>query len=488
MSRIIGTYQYPSYANKGKIQKVEQVINEYRKTAKNIAKLQWTYFFKNGSFNKTLSIKHLNSKLSERYKQNCQRQVVGTLESFIENVKREFEKIVYKSRLDKKTKQVLLSINKQNKWLDNTIEKVYWISKEGAVEHLVSEEEKLIAKKIFKHILSKWRKPKFNKIAMNLDSRVVKVEENKHSKLFNKWLKLSTLEKKNPIHIPLKNNLYAENQDGKFLNFYQINIRENRLDIRLIKELNPKEYHPQTEYIAIDLGLTPLMATNKGDLIGRNFLDFLKHFDEKITKRFSYLQKKKIKPSQDKKYRKLVKKLQNFLKNEINRYVNNLVEIYKPETIVVEKLDFRNTELSKRLNRLVNNFGKRIFREKLKRLQEFYKIKIIEVNPAYTSQTCSRCGYVDKRNRKNSQIFKCKACGYKTNAQVNGAINILGRRSAKDIKLHTPKKAVLKILVKQYLERFKGCRSAPLEVLKENPYFRDFLEDFLNPWSVEKGL
>ncbi len=38
---------------------------------------------------------------------------------------------------------------------------------------------------------------------------------------------------------------------------------------------------------------------------------------------------------------------------------------------------------------------------------------------------------------------------------------------------------------KQYLERLKGCNSAPLEVLKENPYFRDFLEDFLNPRMVE---
>ncbi|WP_073211141.1 zinc ribbon domain-containing protein [Acidocella aminolytica] len=31
-----------------------------------------------------------------------------------------------------------------------------------------------------------------------------------------------------------------------------------------------------------------------------------------------------------------------------------------------------------------------------------------EVNPAYTSQTCSCCGYVDKRNRPSQSAFRCK--------------------------------------------------------------------------------
>ncbi len=485
MSRIIGTYTYPSYANKEKIQKIKQILTEYRKTAKNIAKLQWNYFFKNNTFNKNLDIKNLKSALSERYKQTCQWQVVSILEGFIENVKNEFEKIVYNSKLDDKTKKVLLAINKQNRWFDKNIDKVYWINKKQTTEYQVNEKEKLLAKKILKHILNKWKKPKFNNISMHLDSKVAIVEEKQNSKHFDKWLKISTLEKRKPIYIPLKNNQYAEKQEGEFLKFYQINIKEDKLDIKLIKEINPKEYKPKTEYIAIDLGLNPLIATDKGDLIGRNFINFLKRLDEKITKRMANIQRKKIKPRQDIKYREYIKKLQEFLKNEINRYINRLTDIYKPKVIIVERLDFRNQKLSKRLNRLINNFGKRIFKEKLKRLQELYKIEVIEVNPAYTSQTCNQCGYVDKNNRKDTQTFECKACGYKTNAQVNGAKNILNRRSIGVIKLHHSKREVLRVLVKQYLERQKGCNSAPLEVLKGNPYFRDFLEDFLNPRMMQ---
>jgi putative transposase len=157
-----------------------------------------------------------------------------------------------------------------------------------------------------------------------------------------------------------------------------------------------------------------------------------------------------------------------------NRLINVIIEIYKPKRIIVERLDFRSPELSKELNRLIQNFGKRYIKQKLERLQELYGIEIIEINPAYTSQECSCYGYADK------------ACGNKTNAQVNGAKNILKRSSLRSLCL--TKKQVLKILIERYLERLKGCKSPPLDVVKGNPYFKDYLYNILNPcqsWSVK---
>ncbi|MBO0201235.1 hypothetical protein, partial [Vibrio alginolyticus] len=59
--RIIRTYTYPCSPNKGKSQKVKRVLAQYRKTAQDIAKLQWHEFFRNGKLNKYLNIKALNS-------------------------------------------------------------------------------------------------------------------------------------------------------------------------------------------------------------------------------------------------------------------------------------------------------------------------------------------------------------------------------------------------------------------------------------------
>jgi transposase, IS605 OrfB family, central region len=185
------------------------------------------------------------------------------------------------------------------------------------------------------------------------------------------------------------------------------------------------------------------------------------------------LQKRKIKPRDDKKYRQYVDKLRDYLKNEINRLLNVIVKIYKPKRIIVEKLDFRSPELSKRLNRLIQRFGKKYIKQKLERLQQLYGIEIIEINPAYTSQECSSCGYVDERNRKNTQEFECRTCKNKINAQINGAKNILKRSSLGS--LYLTKKQVLKILIERYLERLKGCKSPPLDILKGNPYFKDYL-------------
>ncbi len=45
------------------------------------------------------------------------------------------------------------------------------------------------------------------------------------------------------------------------------------------------------------------------------------------------------------------------------------------------------------------------------------------VNPAYSSQTCNRCGHCERANRKIQAEFKCKACGHEDHADVNAARN-----------------------------------------------------------------
>ena len=52
---------------------------------------------------------------------------------------------------------------------------------------------------------------------------------------------------------------------------------------------------------------------------------------------------------------------------------------------------------------------------------------VVKVDPAYTSQTCSRCGHVGKANRPSQAVFACQACGWALNADHNAAINILAR-------------------------------------------------------------
>ena len=50
---------------------------------------------------------------------------------------------------------------------------------------------------------------------------------------------------------------------------------------------------------------------------------------------------------------------------------------------------------------------------------------VIKVNPRYTSQCCPMCGHIEKANRnKRLHLFTCKNCGYKSNDDRIGAINL----------------------------------------------------------------
>jgi len=56
------------------------------------------------------------------------------------------------------------------------------------------------------------------------------------------------------------------------------------------------------------------------------------------------------------------------------------------------------------------------------------EIPIVYIDPAYTSQTCPKCGYKHKSNRNHKlHAFKCKNCGYQSNDDRAASINIRDR-------------------------------------------------------------
>ena len=67
-----------------------------------------------------------------------------------------------------------------------------------------------------------------------------------------------------------------------------------------------------------------------------------------------------------------------------------------------------------------------MIQKKLNQICEEQGIELVKVSPRYTSQTCSRCGTIDKASRQREN-YHCKTCGYEIDADYNGALNILHR-------------------------------------------------------------
>ena len=117
-------------------------------------------------------------------------------------------------------------------------------------------------------------------------------------------------------------------------------------------------------------------------------------------------------------------------KHQVSRRIAN-----RASTVIVEKLNTRGMTRSAKgtlenpgtkvkaksgLNREILNTGWHSVKEMLG-----YKCaELIEVNPAYTSQSCNACGFTDPGNR-NDRKFECVACGHADHADLNAARNIL---------------------------------------------------------------
>ncbi|MCX7911181.1 MAG: RNA-guided endonuclease TnpB family protein [Endomicrobia bacterium] len=452
---------------------IRDILISYRKTAKEIAKYQWKLFFQTGSFDKMASVKHIKSVLSERYKKTIQYYVVvPTLKSFISNVENRFKEIVLKSTLTEEKKRILLYLNSRKEWLVKKSEKAIWIKDNIKYEYKISDKERLLVKKIFKHILRKWKKPSFKNISLVVDDKCGLLEIPKETKHFDYWIKLSTKQKRKPIYLPVKLHEYFYKRKGKNTKLIQI-LEDGR--IKLVKEIEPRKIELSGE-IALDFGIEYLFATDRGDLFGRNFYTKVKEYVDKIDKLKRNLQRQKIKPTQSKRYLKLNHKLKEYVKSEIRRILNRIIKLYKPARIVIEDLRYFLKRVMKKfpkhMKRVIMRFGFEEIKKKLQEIQEEYGIEVVYVNPAYTSQICSNCEYVDKENRKSRNKFECKYCGKKLHADVNASRNLLDRVKW-GMHLYSMKQ-ILAIQIKRFIqnlssERFQCLRGKARGLLAETP-------------------
>ena len=81
----------------------------------------------------------------------------------------------------------------------------------------------------------------------------------------------------------------------------------------------------------------------------------------------------------------------------------------------------RNVRAKSGLNREIMRSGWGLL---VRRLGDKAPGRVERVNPAFTSQRCSACGHIAAGSRESQALFRCVACGYTLNADVNAARNI----------------------------------------------------------------
>jgi len=131
------------------------------------------------------------------------------------------------------------------------------------------------------------------------------------------------------------------------------------------------------------------------------------------------------------KFRMLGGKQRNYVKTRVWQVVSEIIKLAKENyaTIAIEDikhLRVRKGEINKKGRKKINRIPYGLFRFVLEHKAMQEGIKVIAINPKYTSQTCPRCG----KRRKSTQYnyFRCE-CGFEANRDRTASQNICLRAS-----------------------------------------------------------
>jgi len=155
-----------------------------------------------------------------------------------------------------------------------------------------------------------------------------------------------------------------------------------------------------------------------------------------------------------KKLNRTRRKARTELARQINTAVNQVLKKRQPSVMVTEKLDIRGKAKSKRVSRLVSLWTRSILKDRVEFMASARGSRREQVNPAYSSQMCPICGYVQRDNRKGDR-FQCIRCKHADHADRVAAKNLKARKDDPEIFLYTPKERVKAILLARFTARLE---------------------------------
>ena len=241
-------------------------------------------------------------------------------------------------------------------------------------------------------------------------------------------MKENTIELKHTLH-KIINNEYKIKESSLMFD------KNNNLILNLTFDIPDKEVHEivSGRTLGVDLGIaTPAYVClsdttyiRSGFGSANDFFRVRQQMKDRRKKLYASLTVVKGGKGRNKKVKAadhLRDKERNFAKTYNHQLSHKIVKFAKDN-----KCEFINLEYLTKdgfENRILSSWSYYELQNMIEYKAEREGIKVRYVDPAYTSQTCSKCGHVDKENRPTQAKFKCVNCGLELNADHNASINI----------------------------------------------------------------
>jgi hypothetical protein len=323
-------------------------------------------------------------------------------------------------------------------WRTNR-DRAYTVYLEAVAEYREQDGEPRSDHKRPEPVWREWNTPKLTRIVVQASINVVKLELSEDSS-FDYWLRISTLEKGQPLRVPVKLASYHRTAiDNATINTSVTLTRKPTgwwltLTVDEFVDLRTTEASP---VVGVDVGITNFLTTSSGKRYGP--------FSGKLARRHKLDREKRRRKA---KLRACLKKkgvqklpslanprLGRHVRQEINRAVNLFYADHPDAQVAYEDLSVASMRLkTRRANAYLyavnlSHLPKQLAWGARKRGQR------ARPGPAaYSSQECSVCHFVDRANRPHQRTFRCQACGHTQHADENAAQNHQARFFDQDIR------------------------------------------------------
>ncbi len=168
--------------------------------------------------------------------------------------------------------------------------------------------------------------------------------------------------------------------------------------------------------LGLDIGVNTLVVSSERRFYGKDIKQKRIRHDKFVSK----LQSKGTRASK-RKLKKMSGKWRRLMRWENHNISKRIVDsLNKGDTVVME--DLSGIRQSAKYNIWVHKWAFRQLQSFIEYKSLMKGVRVVYVNPGYTSKTCSRCHNVDTVRHRG--FVECKTCGYSLNSDFNASINI----------------------------------------------------------------
>jgi putative transposase len=250
----------------------------------------------------------------------------------------------------------------------------------------------------------------------------IRLDKNSHTIWFNKSL-ISILTCNGRLKLNLNINPYFK----QFLSWKHtscsLSFKKNNFFLKVQFEKDIQDFPKSENFIGIDRGIKKLACTSDNRFFGGGNT-------RRICRKYQSIRSKlqKCGTKSAKRHLARLSGQEQRFKADTNHVISKRIiqGLKSGDVIVLEDLSgIRNKRMRKKQRKEINSWNFYQLEQFLKYKAEGKGIYIEYVDARYTSQRCSKCGNIKRSNRKSQSCFECKKCGFKLNADLNAARNIV---------------------------------------------------------------